>query len=113
MDAPVDGDNPQMPGSPDLNISPRDQQELDNWITKGEWPFPSLGLSNEPSPSDYSPTDLRLIHHISSVAAQMQDSEPEKYQLWTKRVPMFATQTFQLSVIFSELEILTCGLKGF
>ncbi|KAH0614035.1 uncharacterized protein H6S33_005921 [Morchella sextelata] len=89
MDAPADGENPPIPGSPDLNISSQDQQELDNWVVKGEWPFPSLGLNNEPSPSSYSPTDLRLIHHISSVAVKMQESKPEKDQLWTKRVPIF------------------------
>jgi hypothetical protein len=94
MDAPADGENPPIPGSPDLNISSQDQQELDNWVVKGEWPFPSLGLNNEPSPSSYSPTDLRLIHHISSVAVKMQESKPEKDQLWTKRVPMFVPKSF-------------------
>lgn len=99
MDAPVEGENPQIPGSPDLNISLQDQQELDDWVGKGQWPFPSLGLNNEPSPSNYSSTDLRLIHHISSVAVQMQVSKPEEDQLWTKRVPMFASQ-IPLNLIF-------------
>ncbi|RPB13171.1 putative ubiquitin carboxyl-terminal hydrolase 2 [Morchella conica CCBAS932] len=107
MDAPADGENPPIPGSPDLNISSQDQQELDNWVVKGEWPFPSLGLNNEPSPSSYSPTDLRLIHHISSVAVKMQESKPEKDQLWTKRVPIDFVMHSLLALSASHLSWLT------
>ncbi|KAL7269151.1 hypothetical protein RUND412_008198 [Rhizina undulata] len=84
MDAPLDEDL-----SPDLNITPQVQQELDSWRSTGVSPFPSLGVVDQPSPSRYSTTDLRLIHHISSVASQMQTAEPNKYSIWTKRVPIF------------------------
>lgn len=73
----------------DLNITPAIQQELDIWRSTGVYPFPSLGVANQPSPAHYSPTDLRLIHHISAIAAQMQAAEAGgKYAVWTRRVPM-------------------------
>lgn len=81
-------DGSMVKGTPDLNMSPQIQRELDDWRETGVYPFPSLGVDNQPSPSRYSQTDLRLIHHISSVAAQMQAAEPSNSAIWTKRVPM-------------------------
>ncbi|KAI5817316.1 hypothetical protein BZA77DRAFT_245301 [Pyronema omphalodes] len=82
-------DGNMVEGHPDLAMNPQIQGELDTWRETGVYPFPSLELGNQPIPSRYSQTDLRLIHHISSIAAQMQAAEPGNSALWTKRVPMF------------------------
>lgn len=79
-------------GVPDLRITPHIQKELDNWARNGIYPFPSLGLDHTPSPSLYGPSDLRLVHHISSVAARMQTVESScTYAIWTRRIPMYET----------------------
>jgi hypothetical protein len=82
-------DGGMVEGNPDLNMTPQVLQELDRWRETGVYPFPNLGLEHHPSPSRYSPTDLRLIHHISSIASQMQAVEPSNSAIWTKRVPMY------------------------
>ena len=84
-------DGSMVKGTPDLNMTPQIQRELDDWKKSGVYPFPSLGVDNQPSPLRYSETDLRLIHHISSVAAQMQAAEPSNSSIWTKRVPMLVS----------------------
>jgi hypothetical protein len=81
-------DGGMVEGNPDLHMTPQIQRELDTWRETGVYPFPSLGVDSQPSPSRYSPTDLRLIHHISSVATQMQAAEAGHSATWTKRVPM-------------------------
>jgi len=69
-------------------MTPQIERELDTWKKTGVYPFPNLGLERQPSPTRYSPTDLRLIHHISSIASQMRAVEPGNSAIWTKRVPM-------------------------
>lgn len=81
-------DGSLVEGHPDLKMTPQIQRELDNWRETGVYPFPSLGVVKHPSPSRYTATDLRLIHHISSVASQMQAAELSNSAIWTKRVPM-------------------------
>ncbi|KAA8895047.1 hypothetical protein FN846DRAFT_767616, partial [Sphaerosporella brunnea] len=82
-------DRDVVEGNPDLNMTPQVLQELERWRETGVYPFPNLGLELHPSPSLYSQTDLRLIHHISSIASQMQAVEPSNSAIWTKRVPMY------------------------
>lgn len=75
-------------GIPDLKMTPQIQRELDAWRHEGIYPFPTLGPA--PSPHRYSQTDLRLIHHISEIAAQMQATDASsRYAIWTRRVPMY------------------------
>jgi hypothetical protein len=90
-------DGGMVEGNPDLNMTPQVLQELDRWRETGVYPFPNLGLEHHPSPSRYSPTDLRLIHHISSIASQMQAVEPSNSAIWTKRVPMYVVLVTSLS----------------
>jgi hypothetical protein len=87
-------------GNPDLRMTPQIQHELDTWRATEIFPFPTLGVVNHPSPSRYSPTDLRLIHHIACIASQMQAVEGTS-SIWTKRVPMLVvTWTFLNSFFF-------------
>ncbi|TGZ79403.1 hypothetical protein EX30DRAFT_308912 [Ascodesmis nigricans] len=77
-------------GVPDLKMTPQIQRELDAWRNEGIYPFPTLENTHIPSPHQYSETELRLIHHISHIATQMQATDASsRYAIWTKRVPMF------------------------
>ena len=113
MDASLEGMG--TGGEPDLGTSLQDKRELERWIDTGEYPFPNLGLQGQIHPLKYTPTELRLIHHVSTVATQMQNAEPDKYSIWTKRVPMFAAPLVSpvLLNLFSLFETLTRWLRGF
>ena len=82
----------------DLDITPTIQRALDSWRNTGVYPFPSLNIAveNLPSPAHFSAADLRLIHHISSVAQSITSSEGAtgRYAVWTRRVPLYVASRF-------------------
>ena len=84
-------DGSAVEGNPDLMMTPQIERELTTWKETGVFPFPDLALDKQPVPGMYSITDLRLIHHISSVASRMQATEPNNSAIWTKRVPMYVS----------------------
>ena len=78
----------QALGNPDLRMTPQIEQDLRQWRESGVYPFPSLGVTEQPPWNLYSPTDLRLIYHISSIANQMQAAEAQQQSVWVRRVPL-------------------------
>lgn len=87
-------------GVPDLCITPQIQRELDTWRHTTAFPFPSLGLEHPPSPSLYGANDLRLVHHIASIANDMQVVDASsRYALWTRRIPMYDHVSILYTVI--------------
>lgn len=76
-------------GNPDLRMTPQIVRDLQSWRKTGIYPFPSLGVTEQPSLVHLSDTDLRLIYHISSIATQIQNSESQDHSVWVKQVPVW------------------------
>lgn len=87
MDQPDVDSSPQMLENPDLRMTPQIERDLQQWRETGVYPFPTLGITEQPSLAQRSNTELRLIHHISSIAAQMQTAESQ-HSVWVRRVPL-------------------------
>jgi len=81
-------------GNPDLKMTPQIELDIRLWRETGVYPFPSLGVTEQPTLARYSNTDLRLIHHISSIAAQMQNAETHQGSVWVRRVPLYVQFLF-------------------
>ena len=88
MEQPDAESSQQNLGNPDLRMTPQIEQALQQWRETGVYPFPCLGVTDQPTLTQYSDTDLRLIHHISSIAAQMQNVESQQHSVWVRRVPL-------------------------
>lgn len=72
MDMPAAGEEPFKSGKPpDLLMSPELQQLLDDWRITGEPPLQELQTSDPVYWTRFSTIDLRLIHHIVTLSADM------------------------------------------
>lgn len=94
MDQPEAEASQQNLGNPDLRMTPQIERDIRLWRETGVYPFPSLGVTEQPTLTQYSNTDLRLIHHISSIAAQMQNAEEQQHSVWVRRVPLYVQFLF-------------------
>ncbi|KAI9721703.1 MAG: hypothetical protein M1812_002037 [Candelaria pacifica] len=90
MDAPVPGQERSLsPQLVNLLWTPEVEREIELWQQSGRFPFPELRLLHPPLPQDFSTTDLRLIHHVSSVSKEMHYSRCNKFTVWTEKIPSF------------------------
>lgn len=89
----MDSPNLASPGSPDgsakanLLWTPQIETALDIWQRTGQFPFPELRIYPEPQWHTYSKPELRLIHHLSSIADGMLQSRSNKMTVWTDFLP--------------------------
>ncbi|KAI9675650.1 MAG: hypothetical protein M1817_001017 [Caeruleum heppii] len=85
--------------------SPGVDRAIDAWRRTGEFPFPEMQFFPPLSVEEFSPIDLRLIHHIASVSRQMHFKDASRYTIWTGRVPVFlkiaSSYTFVLHAILA------------
>ena len=75
-------------------MTPQIERDIQRWRETGLYPFPSLGVTEDTTLTQYSDTDLHLIHHISSIAAQMQNAEAQQHSVWVRRVPLYVQLLF-------------------
>jgi len=94
MDQPEAEESQQILANSDLRMTPQIERDIQLWRETGVYPFPSLGVTAQPTLTQYSNTDLRLIHHISSIADQMQNAEAQQRSVWVRRVPLYVQFPF-------------------
>ena len=88
----MDGPQPEerssaSPPAPDLLWNVDAEQDIERWKTTGELPWPEIQFRPRVPLSDFSTTELRLLHHIASVSTQMQRSDASRFTIWTYQVP--------------------------
>ncbi|KAK8158007.1 hypothetical protein BKA80DRAFT_291393 [Phyllosticta citrichinensis] len=81
-------DSPKAQG-PNLLWTPEIEATVDIWKETGEFPFPELGVYPQPQWMYYSKTELRLIHHLSSITTEMFRGRTSKLTIWAGNMPQF------------------------
>ncbi|KAH9872274.1 hypothetical protein IAQ61_005109 [Plenodomus lingam] len=74
---------------PKLYKTPKIETTIELWSQTGEFPFPELRVYPQPQWRAIGKTDLRLIHHISSISNEMFRNRTSKSTLWTDMMPKF------------------------
>lgn len=80
-------ESPKSPRQPNLLWTPEIEATIDLWRSTGEFPFSELRVYPQPLWRAYSKTELRLIHHLSSITNEMFRSQTSRLTLWTDLMP--------------------------
>lgn len=91
MDSPTAmmPDSPSSPQQPNLLWTPEIETTIELWSQTGEFPFPELRVYPQPQWRTMGKTDLRLVHHLSSISNEMFRNRTSKSTLWTDMMPKF------------------------
>lgn len=84
------GIDEQSQGSPEQSsivFTPDTESRIDLWQQTGSFPYPELQVFPPPQTHEYSKTDLRLIHHLSSVSNDLLLTGSTGLTLWTQKMP--------------------------
>jgi hypothetical protein len=92
MDSPTAmmPESPQSPRQPNLLWTPEIEATIELWRQTGEFPFPELRVYPQPQWRALTTTDLRLVHHLSSISNEMFRNRTSKSTLWTDMMPKYA-----------------------
>lgn len=85
---PAAPESSRSPGGPDLQYTAQAEHDIDEWQRTGVFPFPELRLRQEAQWRALSATDLRLVHHVAGVSADMQLRGYAGCTIWTSLIPM-------------------------
>ncbi|PVH96696.1 hypothetical protein DM02DRAFT_105738 [Periconia macrospinosa] len=91
MDSPTAmiPESPKSPQHPNLLWTPEIDSMIELWRQTGEFPFPELRVYPQPQWRAFHKTDLRLIHHLASISAEMFRNRTSKLTLWADMLPKF------------------------
>ncbi|ORY16362.1 hypothetical protein BCR34DRAFT_476268 [Clohesyomyces aquaticus] len=91
MDSPTAmvPDSPKSPQQPNLLWTPEIDATIELWRQTNEFPFPELRVLPQPQWRAFSKTDLRLIHHLSSISNEMFRHRTSRLTIWTDMMPKF------------------------
>ncbi|KAF2271843.1 uncharacterized protein EI97DRAFT_240941 [Westerdykella ornata] len=91
MDSPAAliPESPKSPQQPNLLWTAEINTTIELWRQTGEFPFPELRIYPLPQWSAYSKTELRLIHHLSSISNEMFRNRTSHLTIWTDMIPKF------------------------
>jgi hypothetical protein len=89
MDNPtaVIPESPKSPQQPNLLWTPEIDATIDLWRQTGDFPFPDMRVYPQPQWRAYTKTDLRLVHHLSSISNEMFRNRTSKLTIWTDMMP--------------------------
>ncbi|KAF2124800.1 hypothetical protein P153DRAFT_301348 [Dothidotthia symphoricarpi CBS 119687] len=82
-------ESPQSPQQPNLLWTPEIETTIELWRQTGEFPFPELRVYPQPQWRAYTKTELRLIHHLTSISNEMFRNRTSTMTLWTDMMPKF------------------------
>ena len=89
MDSPnaLIPESPKSAQQPNLLWTAEIDATVELWRQTGEFPFPELRVYPQPQWRAYEKTDLRLIHHLSSITNEMFRNRTSKLTVWTDLMP--------------------------
>jgi hypothetical protein len=80
-------ESPKSSHQPNLLWTAEIDATIELWRQTGEFPFPELRVYPQPQWTTFSKSDLRLVHHLSSIANEMFRNRTSKLTLWTDMMP--------------------------
>lgn len=86
MDMPPPEERNITPERVDLMWTPEIEGDIGMWQNTRVFPFQSeLQVIMEPI---YAVEDLRLIHHVASISAQLSRNDAGTFTIWTNQIPL-------------------------
>lgn len=82
-----DTESQHSPEQPSLVLTPGTEQRIDLWQQTGSFPYPDLHVFPPPQTHEYSKTELRLIHHLSSISNDLLLKGTTNLTIWTTKMP--------------------------
>lgn len=82
-------ESPKTGQQPNLLWTAEIDATVELWRQTGEFPFPELRVYPQPQWRAYSKTDLRLIHHLSSISNEMFRNRTSNLTIWSDMMPKF------------------------
>jgi len=82
-------DSPRSPKQPNLLWTPEIEATIDLWRQTGEFPFPELRVYPQPNWRAMSKIDLRLVHHLATIANETFRFRTSKLTIWSENMPKF------------------------
>lgn len=76
------------PEKPDLMMTPEIENAILTWQQTGNFPFSDLGIWPAPMPQFYSFQDLRLIHHVASIASELSMQGASNFTIFAPQIPL-------------------------
>lgn len=105
---PVVEESARSPRSPDLQMTPEVERELDLWRMTGEPPFPELRRTAKSYWHRFSSIDLRLIHHIAGLSIDMHQRGYSGCTVWAQKmpacVPVQGSRAFMANVLIMHAD---------
>lgn len=100
-----DTESQHSPEQPSISFSPGTESRIEQWQATGTYPYPELQVFPPPPTGEYSRNELRLIHHLSTVANALRLKGTSNLTIWTEKVPKFlslaATYPFVMHALLS------------
>ncbi|EMC92251.1 hypothetical protein BAUCODRAFT_78015 [Baudoinia panamericana UAMH 10762] len=84
-----DIESQQSPEQQSLQLSPGSESRVEQWQQSGRFPYPEMQVFPHPHAHEYSRNDLRLIHHLSTIANNLTLKGASHLTTWTQKVPKF------------------------
>ena len=80
----------ELLGGPSSNMvySPAPEQEIDQWVATGVFPFPELDVQNTSQFSHFGRTDLRLLHHLCNAYRMLTSVRMVHTAPWLNQLPV-------------------------
>jgi hypothetical protein len=85
----TESDDQQSFEQPALVFTPGTESRIDQWQQTGSFPYPGLQVFPPPQTHEYSKTELRLMHHLSTISNDLMLRGTSNFTLWTQKVPKF------------------------
>lgn len=104
MDSPPPGDErTASPPRPNLLSTPRIVHDIDIWQRTGVFPFPEMNLQSTRQFHGLSPSDLHLIHHLSSIYRDMRLADFVGCTIWVQQLPSFFDAAYEHDFVMSSI----------
>ncbi|KAF2719716.1 hypothetical protein K431DRAFT_228141 [Polychaeton citri CBS 116435] len=84
-----DNESQNSPEQAQLVMTPGTESRIDVWQQTGSFPYPDLQVYPPPQTQEYSRTELRLIHHLSTASNDLLLNGSSNLTLWTQKMPKF------------------------
>ncbi|KAF2816006.1 uncharacterized protein BDZ99DRAFT_377424 [Mytilinidion resinicola] len=82
-------ESPKSPQQANLLWTAEIEATISIWQQTDEFPFPELRVYPQPLWRAYSKSELRLVHHLSSITNEMFRSQTSRLTTWTDLMPKF------------------------
>lgn len=82
-----EGESAFSPAQTPLVLTPGTEGRIDLWQQTGTFPYPDLQVFPTPQTHEFSKTELRLIHHLTTISNDLYSNGSTNLTIWTQKMP--------------------------